>query len=290
MKKSEISRKLDEIIAFSEIEQYIDTPVKRYSSGMYVRLAFAVAAHLDSEILIADEVLAVGDASFQKKALGKMGEISAKQGRTVLFVSHNMGAVKQLCSSGMLLGKGRVLTFGDNILEVVAEYLHGAESLGQTSTEWTNDGSGTTHEFSLDRFAVLERDGSSIKTPVLACREFLVDIEFSLKENCPNLVSYVVFYAEDDSIAFILSPHMQIPQYKPRLGKNHLHCVIPANLLIDRTYRVEFQASLHQTRGLITSGENAPQLYLRIDSRTNYSTYAENLLGAVAPIAHWIER
>lgn len=108
MRKNEISRKLDEIIDFSGVERYIDTPVKRYSSGMYVRLAFAVAAHLESEILIVDEVLAVGDAEFQKKCLGKMGDISKGQGRTVLFVSHNMAAVSSLCPTSILLNKGEV--------------------------------------------------------------------------------------------------------------------------------------------------------------------------------------
>jgi len=113
MKKREIDRKIDEIIDFSEIEQHIDTPVKRYSSGMYVRLAFAVAAHLDSEILIADEVLAVGDAAFQKKALGKMNELSKGEGRTVLFVSHNMVAIRSICNKGIILDKGRILSAGD---------------------------------------------------------------------------------------------------------------------------------------------------------------------------------
>ena len=108
MRKREIDRKLDEIIDFSGVERYIDTPVKRYSSGMYVRLAFAVAAHLESEILIVDEVLAVGDAEFQKKCLGKMGEVSKGEGRTVLFVSHNMGAVKQLCNKGIMLKNGEI--------------------------------------------------------------------------------------------------------------------------------------------------------------------------------------
>jgi len=121
MKKREITRKLDEIIDFSEIEQYIDTPAKRYSSGMYVRLAFAVAAHLDSEILIADEVLAVGDASFQKKAIGKMNDLSAGQGRTVLFVSHNMGAVSQLCDTGILLAHGRI-ELHDKMQGVINKY------------------------------------------------------------------------------------------------------------------------------------------------------------------------
>jgi lipopolysaccharide transport system ATP-binding protein len=112
MRKKEITRKLDEIIDFSGVERYIDTPVKRYSSGMYVRLAFAVAAHLESEILIVDEVLSVGDAEFQKKCLGKMGEISKGEGRTVLFVSHNMAAVKSLCSRGIVLKDGEMVYIG----------------------------------------------------------------------------------------------------------------------------------------------------------------------------------
>ena len=122
MRSHEITRKLDEIIAFSGVERYIDTPVKRYSSGMYVRLAFAVAAHLESEILIVDEVLAVGDAEFQKKCLGKMGDVSKGEGRTVLFVSHNMAAVQNLCFKGLLLENGIIKKTG-GINDVLAEYL-----------------------------------------------------------------------------------------------------------------------------------------------------------------------
>ncbi|TWP31201.1 ABC transporter ATP-binding protein [Apibacter muscae] len=121
MTRSEIRRKFDEIVDFSGCERYIDTPVKRYSSGMYVRLAFAVAAHLESEILIVDEVLAVGDSEFQKKCLGKMGDVSKGEGRTVLFVSHNMAAVKQLCNKGIVLEKGSVVYLG-GALESVLEY------------------------------------------------------------------------------------------------------------------------------------------------------------------------
>src|SRR5260221_4521899 len=111
MTRAEIRRKLDEIVAFAGIEEFIDTPVKRYSSGMYVRLAFAVAAHLDPEILIIDEVLAVGDAAFQKKCLGRMSEV-ARAGRTVLFVSHNMSAVTALCQRGLYLENGRLKAAG----------------------------------------------------------------------------------------------------------------------------------------------------------------------------------
>lgn len=122
MTRKEISRKFDEIVDFSGVERYIDTPVKRYSSGMYVRLAFAVAAHLESEILIVDEVLAVGDAEFQKKCLGKMGDVSKGEGRTVLFVSHNMAAVQNLCHNGIMLEQGLVKATG-KIDKVLQHYL-----------------------------------------------------------------------------------------------------------------------------------------------------------------------
>jgi lipopolysaccharide transport system ATP-binding protein len=122
MRRHEITRKLDEIIEFSGVERYIDTPVKRYSSSMYVRLAFAVAAHLESEILIVDEVLAVGDAEFQKKCLGKMGDVSKEDGRTVLFVSHNMGAIQNLCNSCIYLSNGEIVQIGQTD-DVINNYL-----------------------------------------------------------------------------------------------------------------------------------------------------------------------
>ncbi len=136
MTRKEISRKFDEIVAFSGVERYIDTPVKRYSSGMYVRLAFAVAAHLESEILIVDEVLAVGDAEFQKKCLGKMGDVTKGEGRTILFVSHNMTAIKELCNTGILLNQGQ-LAYRGNILDTIIEYQKNAE----TQSIYLHDGS-----------------------------------------------------------------------------------------------------------------------------------------------------
>ncbi len=133
MSKAEIRSKFDEIVDFSGCERYIDTPVKRYSSGMYVRLAFAVAAHLEPEILIVDEVLAVGDAEFQKKALGKMQDISKGQGRTVLFVSHNMGTMSQLCGTCILLQSGQMIANG-NTTDVINKYL---SSQGNENTQYT---------------------------------------------------------------------------------------------------------------------------------------------------------
>lgn len=128
MNKKEIASKLDEIVAFSGCERYIDTPVKRYSSGMMVRLGFAVAAHLDPEILVVDEVLAVGDAEFQKKAIGKMQDVSRGEGRTVLFVSHNMASIRSLCTSGVLLENGQVKFRDNDINKVVDFYLNGNSS------------------------------------------------------------------------------------------------------------------------------------------------------------------
>lgn len=127
MGRVEIKRKFDEIVDFAEVEKFLDTPVKRYSSGMYVRLAFAVAAHLEPEILIVDEVLAVGDAQFQKKCLGKMEDVSAKEGRTVLFVSHQMGAIAQLCNKAILLNKGEIAQAG-SVQHVVSYYMNQSTS------------------------------------------------------------------------------------------------------------------------------------------------------------------
>src|ERR1700736_135719 len=136
MGKREIDRKFDEIVAFAEIEKFIDTPVKHYSSGMYVRLAFAVAAHLEPEILLVDEVLAVGDAAFQKKCLGKMDDVS-KQGRTIIFVSHNMGAVRSLCTRAIWLEGGRALDSGDPG-KVIDHYLQ-KNTVTTLETVWPDD-------------------------------------------------------------------------------------------------------------------------------------------------------
>ena len=155
MRKREIDRKLDEIIDFSGVERYIDTPVKRYSSGMYVRLAFAVAAHLESEILIVDEVLAVGDAEFQKKCLGKMGEVSKGEGRTVLFVSHNMNAIQSLCCKGIFLNNGINDSIYSNMQHLIDAY-HGSF----VARNCTNHFYGNSTEFDFDILEAKINNGS----------------------------------------------------------------------------------------------------------------------------------
>jgi lipopolysaccharide transport system ATP-binding protein len=163
MTKKEIDKKFDEIVAFAEIEKFIDTPVKYYSSGMYMRLAFAVAAHLEAEILIVDEVLAVGDAAFQKKCLGKMGEV-AKEGRTVLFVSHNMAAVQNLCTGAYLLEKGRLIACG-NVTDVIGRYLQtvGNEDPTSICSRRDRQGSGKL------RFVEFSASGEGATNTTLVC-------------------------------------------------------------------------------------------------------------------------
>jgi lipopolysaccharide transport system ATP-binding protein len=143
MRKWEIDKKLDEIVDFAGVTKYIDTPVKRYSSGMTVRLGFAVAAHLEPEILVVDEVLAVGDAEFQKKAIGKMQEVSQGQGRTVLFVSHNMGAVRGLCQTGLVLNKGKIIESKSKIDQAIELYVNDTFSREITNINNRTDRSGS---------------------------------------------------------------------------------------------------------------------------------------------------
>jgi lipopolysaccharide transport system ATP-binding protein len=159
MKRSEIQRRFDEIVAFAEVEQFIDTPVKRYSSGMYVRLAFAVAAHLEPEVLIVDEVLAVGDAQFQRKCLGKMEDVG-KEGRTVLFVSHNMAAIQKLCKSVLLLENGRNVNYG-NQREVISGYLKQAFECAHISLVDRKDRQGNG-DIRFSSFALQNEQGQNV--------------------------------------------------------------------------------------------------------------------------------
>lgn len=180
LRKREIQNKFDEIVAFSEIEKFIDTPVKRYSSGMYVRLAFAVAAHLETEILLIDEVLAVGDAAFQKKCLGKMGDV-AKEGRTVLFISHNMAAVISLCQKGIVLVQGHADFIG-NIQEAISRYIsqNSASSVGHTDlSKRTVERYGPKKYAYLESISLLDDKNNPVKVLEMGkLARFRLEIDF----------------------------------------------------------------------------------------------------------------
>lgn len=218
MRRSEITRKLDEIVDFAGVQRYVDTPVKRYSSGMYVRLAFAVAAHLEPEILIVDEVLAVGDAEFQKKALGKMQDVSSGEGRTVLFVSHNMKAVNTLCSKAIVLRSGMVDFRGDT-QEAVGHYL-GLDQIAKESLTYNGGGNNSAEGVTL-KWAKIHSDGMlRTSDPVKVICKVEVRTAMTLHANIviktgDDLNLFVapseVFKAESDStynIEFDIPPHL----------------------------------------------------------------------------------
>lgn len=188
MTKAEVVRKFDEIVAFSEIDDFIDTPVKRYSSGMYVRLAFAVAAHLDPEILVVDEVLAVGDAAFQKKCLGKMGDV-AGEGRTVLFVSHNMAAVATLCKNGVWLDQGQIKSHGA-VNGIVQRYLS-MNTQAQSRQEWDRaQAPGNEH------VRLLKAEARPTKGPVIDV-DSGVEMEFVYRNERENHTTDVTCYLQN---------------------------------------------------------------------------------------------
>jgi len=191
MSKSEIKSKFDEIVAFSEVERFLDTPVKRYSSGMYVRLAFAVAAHLDPEILIVDEVLAVGDVDFQRKCLGKMQSAASQEGRTVLFVSHTMSAIRRLCTPRIVLQEGRIIADGRPD-EVIGKYL----DKGLNATEFTEFQFQATHpdvrlvQANLSRSHLRYGDDLTIDLTLESKGDLLVGIECALRDQTQSPLAY----------------------------------------------------------------------------------------------------
>lgn len=224
MKKREIDKKFDEIVAFAEMEKFIDTPVKYYSSGMYVRLAFAVAAHLDPEILLVDEVLAVGDAAFQKKCLGKMGDV-AKEGRTVLFVSHNMAAIENLCSKAIVLEEGHIIYFG-NVQKAITTYLQMAQNnISKDEVKRTNRrGNGKVR---LVDFWV---EVAGERRSVIRCGE---DVEFVFKydsqdpKRLKNVVLYFAFHdAFTHQMLTVLSNRHVGQLTQPLPPKGELRCLI----------------------------------------------------------------
>lgn len=234
MRRREIDRKFDEIVAFAEVDKFIDTPVKHYSSGMYLRLAFAVAAHLEPEILLVDEVLAVGDAAFQKKCLGKMGEV-AKEGRTVLFVSHNMGAVSSLCHSGVHLVRGG-LNFRGEIEECVANYLR--ES--QAATVYEKRQPPKTRAW-IQSARILGEGGIAHGEPlefemvVISQESFRMGLDWRIRSEL--------------GVPLIWGcPHLQYGQTEQlNVGENRFRFVIPSLPLSEGSYRMSLDIDVPQT-------------------------------------------
>ncbi len=238
MQRVEIERKFDEIVSFAEIERFLDTPVKRYSSGMYMRLAFAVAAHLEPEILLVDEVLAVGDAQFQKKCLGKMGEV-AREGRTVLFVSHNMMAVQNLCRRAIWLDGGQIVASGESG-QVVADYLqHSFSALAEQV--WEDIAAAPGNDKVRLRSARVRPATGDVADPLTICTAFVIEFEYWNLQPGARLDISLHIYNEQGILAFnpgtLYEPVWHGREFPAGLFRSV--CFVPGNLLNDGMYRVE---------------------------------------------------
>jgi lipopolysaccharide transport system ATP-binding protein len=249
MSKAEIHSKFDEIVAFSGVEEFIDTPVKRYSSGMYVRLAFAVAAHLEPDILIVDEVLAVGDADFQKKCLGKMREVSQAQGRTILFVSHSMQAIKNLCDKALWLNQGQLQAFG-GVHTVVNNYLNQTQrSTFQQS--WASPtvapGNDWLRVKSVELLPQLESPDAplDIRVPLTVKFQF-----WCLKEDIQLSVGLLLFTASGECIFDVPSDPVS-----SQVGVMEAECTIPGNFLNDGAYYISLNFVKDTSVGLFDLDE-----------------------------------
>ena len=265
MSKAEVSRKLDEIIDFSGCERYIDTPVKRYSSGMIVRLGFAVAAHFDPEILVVDEVLSVGDAEFQKKAIGKMKDVSRGEGRTVLFVSHNMTSMQRLCKNGLLLENGHIIYSGD-IANTIHKYLSNQPS--KTEYNSIND--------SLQRICLL-----SAKVSPTVGEKFMkaipISIDFVVAVNAP--IEHLV-------LGFNLISSFEYPLARVDFNENDdrhtlpigMYCFkyrIPAGTLAEGEYRIAFDTAEHKIKNY--APEESTLSFTVEASNTHNNPYLDNI-------------
>jgi lipopolysaccharide transport system ATP-binding protein len=232
MTKSEIKSKFDEILDFAGVERYIDTPVKRYSSGMYVRLAFAVAAHLEPDILIVDEVLAVGDAEFQKKCLGKMKEVSNNDGRTILFVSHNIAAIKQLSTHGLLMRNGMLEMNGD-IMSVTEMYFNVGVTASREKT-WTEEDAPGNDIVRIKRVVAFAKNKKS-NEPIKSSDDVVVEIEFENKaDNVDMDVTWDIFDVESVHLCHVGT--LIGNNEKINAGFYKVAFIIPKNLLNTKRY------------------------------------------------------
>ncbi len=290
MARKEIAKKFDKIVEFAGIDKFLDTPVKYYSSGMYVRLAFSVAAHMEPDILLVDEVLAVGDAEFQKKCLGKMEEVTKKDGRTIIFVSHNMAAIEQLCSRCIHIENGQIKKDSTDVSKVIKEYLQGGSSTNESI--WSN----IKNEFENDLFVptkiyLTDVDGQTRTSSIRNDEEITLCIEAKTKTNDPSLTIGYALYSEDNQLLYrtyqtdtAQSKWPQIP-----VGNFVLKSKIPSHLLNEGNYRIELIGGLHNISWLFEPNKGGPSIYFSIQGGLSKSAYWTNRRpGLLAPIIDWI--
>ena len=285
MRKGELKSKFDEIVAFAEIEKFIDTPVKRYSSGMYVRLAFAVAAHLEPEVLLVDEVLAVGDASFQKKCLSKMKEVEI-HGRTIFFVSHSMAAITRICNRTILLDEGRIIADGPSH-QVVSAYLRSGTGT-MAAREWHQSAPGD-HIARLKAVRVRASDGRvseaiDIREPVG------IETEFEVLEAGHTLVPNYHFFTDDGTCAFVAVDHDPEWRGRPRSpGVYTSTAWVPGNFLSEGSLTVGVAVSTTDpvTVHFYERDAVAFQVIDSLEGNSARGDYAGHIPGVVRPLFEW---
>jgi lipopolysaccharide transport system ATP-binding protein len=291
MHRSEIAQKFDEIIAFAGVEEFIDTPVKRYSSGMQMRLGFAVAAHLDPEILVIDEVLAVGDAEFQKKCLGKMKDLS-NTGRTILFVSHNMNAVDQLCSRVIWINGGVVVEDSYDAYAVTTRYLFGEEGGATLKAEWRPpaDAALENDYCSLRWFRIRDGDGQTLTRPIRNDEQAVVEIALDIKKAHPRLHFGYSLINESGVRVYATLTTDENPDFWPQLecGRVTLTSSLPKRFLNQGLFRVELSAGIHNEAWFSLPGSTPYAVFLRIAGGLSDSPYwTTPRIGTVAPVLRW---
>jgi lipopolysaccharide transport system ATP-binding protein len=282
MGRAEIGRKFDEIVDFAGVEKFVDTPVKRYSSGMYVRLAFAVAAHLEPQILVVDEVLAVGDAEFQRKCLGKMQEVSARAGRTVLFVSHNMAAIAKLCRTVLLLSNGRLQDVYDTAEAAVSAYLNANQET--LTSAWHSNGTLPTNDYfnPLTMVATRQTIVQSQHDPLT------IKIHGRLIHNDRSLVIALVIYSHDNLQLFWTTCRDRDAEKWLGLtsGPLDLSIQIPIDTLNEGEYYAELVVFLHNIQYLIPPG-SGPKVHFTVPPKRYSELWSSRGPGYLALACPW---
>jgi len=280
MTKREIDARFDEIVDFSEVEKFLDTPVKKYSSGMYVRLAFAVAAHLNSEILIVDEVLAVGDASFQKKSLGKMESASQQSGKTILFVSHNMGQISALCNKGILLNKGRIEAEG-NIQSIITQYFNSGETGEEGAMEFRY-APDASKEYNITRIRLLNKDKQQSKS-FAHDEPVTLDIDIEKNGSLQDVVLGIFFTDMMDKKIF--SVQLPVSDKFSLENKRTFNLVIPESTFTPNSYK--FSVALHIPNIQMVDEKTSAGKFEVYDNGSEFYKYAGLDIGMVFIKCKW---
>ncbi len=287
MRREEILKKFDEIVAFAEVEKFLDTPVKFYSSGMYMRLAFAVAAHLEPEILIVDEVLAVGDITFQRKCLNKMKDVG-EHGRTVLFVSHNMQAVARLCTRGILLREGQISADGtmNNVINAYLKSDSGTAALREWKDEKTAPGNAIAR---LVRTRVCDDEGNTKETIDIR-KQIVVEMTYDVLASDKVLVPNFHFYNEDGTCVFISHNMEKEWRYTPRpVGRYISKLFVPGNFLAEGRFLITVALSTYLPLEVHFVDRDSVSFTVidNLDGDTARGDYAGHLPGIVRPLLEW---